>query len=80
MGHLDGKLGGVDNCKKECRNYGQGCNAFDINITDGNCTLRECPLPMPLPDYDPGNTNIVGYVFKGIHVFGKISHWILSNF
>ena len=56
--------GGVDNCKKECLD--KGGNAFTIDKPGGNCTLRKCSLPLPLPDSELNDANTEGYVFQGI--------------
>ena len=57
----------LEQCKKVCSET-SSCNAFNIDKSLGNCTLRSCPVPIGLPYSGVEEDNDVGYVFKGIYV------------
>ena len=54
----------VNQCKKVCSET-SSCNAFNIDKSLGNCTMRSCSIPIELPYSDIEEDNDVGYVFKG---------------
>ena len=67
--------GGLNECKRKC-DMKESCTAIEysknvVNVESGKgekcCVLRECPLPVPVPDvaqaeWHGGKSKYVGYV------------------
>ena len=67
-GHLKVYNGvSLDECKLNCERYGmQKCNAFNYLSTNGKCSLKTCPIPVPEPESVPSWKDNRGYYMRGI--------------